>query len=990
MSPEGSFQSRHIRVFISSTFRDMQAERDYLVKFVFPELRKMCESRGVIWGEVDLRWGVTDEQKAEGKVLPICLDEIRRCQPYFIGLLGERYGWIPDSIPSEIMEREPWLGDHLGGRTSVTELEILHGVLRNAAMRGHAFFYFHDPRHIKEAAPGAEGFLTEPAGNMEKLARLKARIRRASGDDLCRLRENYGAPQELGRWVREDFAALINRLFPDAPLDPLDRDAADHAAFAASRANVYIGRPSYFDCLDAHAEGHGPPLVVLGDAGSGKSALLANWEARYRAAHPERMLLMHFIGATPYSADWMAMLRRIMGEFKRRYGLPEEIPEQPEALRAAFPDWLAAAAGRERIVLVLDALNQLEDRDGALDLVWLPSRIPSNIRLVVSTLPGRPLDEAKRRAWPTLEVLPLILSERVQFIVEHLAQYRKSLDPQRVARLADATQTANPLFLRALLEELRLFGVHELLDQRIGRYLAAQGLPALFELILERYEQDYESDRPGLVRDAMRCLWAARRGLSEAEIMALLGADGQPLPGAVWSPLYLAAELSMVNRSGLIGFFHDYLRQAVQARYLATESDQTEAHMRLARFYLQELHRNMREAQEAWQATQTRRHPWSRRILDELPWQLARAKAWTLLAQFLSDPQTTWAVMSAAPLDALRYWAEIESASPLRAVGAYRDVIERPSQHEVGLAAVGEVLKGLGHNREALVLLDYLDQRARNAPKGTADLLQAYSENRAEILAQMGRLDEALEVFTIGEADCRATNDQRRLAVMLCGQGNILRLKDRLDEAFAKYQEQEQVCRAIGDRQGLWACLNNQGIVQRARGHAEAAMALFVEQERLCRESGYDDGLAKSLAGRANVLQDEGRGDEALDLMRQHMDICRQLGDKDGMAASLGNQGRILRERGELDAALRVLEEAERISREIDAPLRVASCLVTKGNVLASLQQFDEAIRAAEEALSIAVERGYKDLADNLPSNIDSFKAWRWAKHQASKPWWES
>ena len=51
-----SGKDRQIRVFIYSTFRDMQAERDYLVKFIFPQLRKLCESRGVTWGEVDLRW----------------------------------------------------------------------------------------------------------------------------------------------------------------------------------------------------------------------------------------------------------------------------------------------------------------------------------------------------------------------------------------------------------------------------------------------------------------------------------------------------------------------------------------------------------------------------------------------------------------------------------------------------------------------------------------------------------------------------------------------------------------------------------------------------------------------------------------------------------------------------------------------------------------------------------------------------------------------
>jgi hypothetical protein len=48
---------REIRVFISSTFRDMHEEREELVKQIFPQLRRLCESRGVTWGEVDLRWG---------------------------------------------------------------------------------------------------------------------------------------------------------------------------------------------------------------------------------------------------------------------------------------------------------------------------------------------------------------------------------------------------------------------------------------------------------------------------------------------------------------------------------------------------------------------------------------------------------------------------------------------------------------------------------------------------------------------------------------------------------------------------------------------------------------------------------------------------------------------------------------------------------------------------------------------------------------------
>ncbi len=43
-----------VRVFISSTFRDMHAERDHLVKVVFPKLRHWCEDRKLHL--VDIVW----------------------------------------------------------------------------------------------------------------------------------------------------------------------------------------------------------------------------------------------------------------------------------------------------------------------------------------------------------------------------------------------------------------------------------------------------------------------------------------------------------------------------------------------------------------------------------------------------------------------------------------------------------------------------------------------------------------------------------------------------------------------------------------------------------------------------------------------------------------------------------------------------------------------------------------------------------------------
>lgn len=64
-----------VHVFISSTFNDMHAERDYLVKQVFPELSQWCEQRKLRLVDIDLRWGVSEHDAIYNKnVVKVCLD----------------------------------------------------------------------------------------------------------------------------------------------------------------------------------------------------------------------------------------------------------------------------------------------------------------------------------------------------------------------------------------------------------------------------------------------------------------------------------------------------------------------------------------------------------------------------------------------------------------------------------------------------------------------------------------------------------------------------------------------------------------------------------------------------------------------------------------------------------------------------------------------------------------------------------------------------
>jgi nephrocystin-3 len=926
-STETTRQQRLIRVFVSSTFRDMFQEREELVKRVFPQLRKLCESRGVTLVEVDLRWGITDEQSAEGQVLPICLAEIDNSRPYFIGILGERYGWVPDEIPPELVEEMPWLADY--GDRSVTEIEILHGVLNNPDLATCAFFYFRDPTFLPPGADGVD-FEERDEASRKKLNDLKQRLR-GSGFPVL---EGYGDPRALGDAVMEDLGRAIEQLFPEEEvLDPLDIEADAHLVYAASRTGVYVGRQAYYDRLNQHVHSDDPPLVIVGEAGAGKSALMANWTAHFKAElapGDEDTLLIHFVGASPSSTDWEAMLRHIMGELQRRYGFGQEIPQDPNALKSAFTNVLGMASARGRVVLILDALDKLEDRDGAPDLLWLPPELPVNVRLIASTLPGRPLEAAQARGWGVLQVELLALDERRQLIGDYLAQHRKTLRSEDAEKIASADQSSNPLFLRTLLEELRIFGVHEQLAARIDHYLTASTIDGLFAKVLQRYEEDYEGDRPGLVGEAMSLLWAARHGLSEAELLSILGSDGELLPRAIWSPLYLAAEQSLMSRAGLLSFSHDYFGQAVKARYLDDPAAQTAIHLRLAGYF---------GAQE--------RGP---RQVAELPWQLAQAASWEELAGLLGDKAFLLAVIQANYYDARGYWTAIEENSPLRMADTYREAIANPTSDPSLTHTVGALLFDAGHLDEAASvwrgLMTTSDSPVFGTLLGSTGIHPAETFIRmGEILHNQGEFQEALTMFREAERYAReyvsqdlsqagTLQRQRLIAASLGYQAQPLQALGDVEGALSLTEQAEQIYQEIGVMDGVAGAYKQRAILLELRGELQEAERLYKEAERIFRETNNAQELMAVLGDRAVLLSQRGNAEEALALHREEERLARQMGFKLILLVSLTNQAKVLSGRGEPESAAALLEEAEEIAREVDVPGRLAWILLNKSDLM--------------------------------------------------------
>ncbi len=631
-------RSPELRLFISSTFIDMTTEREYLVKHIFPEIRAIARERGIEFTEIDLRWGITVQEVEEGKTIKTCLSEVDRCRPYFIGLIGSRYGWQPTQEDirkdTELLEHYPWVEEAVGKGMSVTEMEMSYGALAENAGRTNAFFYSRKADETTE----------------EPVLQLRNRIK-TSGYPIL---EDYANVEELGARVREDMLRLIDEQFPvSAEPTPLEAERSANDAFAHTRRRAYVPNPVYLRKLSEYVSDTNPerkPMVVVGKSGGGKSSLIAFWTNEYRLTHPDKFVITHYVGAAHSSPA--SVIRHLMLEIKERGNFDEVIPEQVDELERDLPQWLAKLPD-QKILIVLDAVNQLDDPRGH-GLNWLPSFIPPNIRLILSTTDdayGTPAEEhtLAQRGWEEFVVEPLSTEQRHEVTKYYLSQYHKSLTRPQLEALATNEKCASPLFLRTILEELRIFGRYKEIDERIAHFLASADTDDLFQRVLERMEQDY-----GLVavRQVMSLIGASRHGLSENELLGLL----THINRLDLSKLLHALDYHLIRNAGLLNFFHMYLRRAVERRYNHGDQECRGAHRQLAEYF---------HAQAA-----------DKRRADEEPYNWQRAEDMDGLKRCLSDVPLLFILLDEERRhELIIYWKNLREHTDIKDL--YYDVVGR-------------------------------------------------------------------------------------------------------------------------------------------------------------------------------------------------------------------------------------------------------------------------------------------------------------------------
>jgi WD40 repeat protein len=616
----------NIRVFVSSTFRDMHAERDHLVTVVFPELRERVERLGFEFYDVDLRWGVpktgVDGERANSWAY--CKKWIDRVQPFFVGILGQRYGWIP---PPDDMHDPAAAGPYRP--MSITEMEIRYAVLSKELSR-RSFFYFRRSGVPETVEPGLFRQFVD-AGEQSQLQALKSEVERSgrpvryydcrwTGDGFTNLADFGGMVLEdlwsgvlrdrryipeaiwrdvLGREPASDPAyteesrpippdlvhSIVERARPE-PRDRWDAEKEDMATFARSRIRWYRGGDTALDQLRLFVIGnrdtHSTRMcAVTAPPGSGKSSLLAKLPDRLADLGP--ILITHFVGVTERSADVRGLLARLMNELDR-VGIPrspgEDEKQDIESLKKRFQRRLAEHT-EPRLVLIIDALNQLTDGH---DLDWLPRHLGTGVRVIISTVDGQDANagatvvlkslQVRRPAPEWVRIPPLSHSDIRGIAVGYLEEYSKELDSEQLDTVCAMRQAQNPLYLLVMLGVLRTLGgndMNAIVPKLITEMQRTRpDVVSLFDWMLERFEVGFGE---AIVRSWFSYLVLGRTGFSSRELNHLL--ERTLGRAAARSALLLERGVRqyMLRRGAQLDFFHGQLREAAIDRYMPSNPE---------------------------------------------------------------------------------------------------------------------------------------------------------------------------------------------------------------------------------------------------------------------------------------------------------------------------------------------------------------------------------------------------------------------------------
>lgn len=595
-------------IFVSSTFKDMHFERDAIQEITLPALKSEAIKYGENVSFCDLRWGINtgdlDSEEGSRKVLDVCLDEIDRCKPPMVVILGDRYGWIPsEDLTKSAAERKKIELEDL--QISVTALEIAYGALSTPERCRQALFYF---RHIESDCP--QDYSVEDAKHEEKLNQLKAKIDELTGGRIKHYSVSWNGEKLEGvisfaEMLAEDIKkVLLPEWKKKELLTPFERERLTHWSFITEKNEMFSARRAlvqkYYDDLTQNGKHF---LAIKAPSGSGKSMLFSNLALKLRDSGYD---VVPFVsGLTSESNDSVDILRNAIYYIEDLLGFSHESVdlnfngigdssdtngEEPkekkigiEKLRERlFELCVECEQANKRVIIMVDAVDQLASDDNRDNLIFIPERLSENVKFVMTCLP-----ELVVPGYECVTINPMDDSEKRLVISGILDAHHRQIEDSVVDRMLTLEASSNPLFLSLLIQRLLMMNREDFFAINAKKIDAMKAISERQIEVLQNCPDSLQDMSAALLTEAgsrinkklvqrvAEYFAVSRHGLRREDLAALIGDE--------WSELDFTHFITYMNESfmrrddGRFDFSHKCIREGV----LALCFDDKQAHQQL-------------------------------------------------------------------------------------------------------------------------------------------------------------------------------------------------------------------------------------------------------------------------------------------------------------------------------------------------------------------------------------------------------------------------
>ncbi|KAL4239740.1 NACHT domain- and WD repeat-containing protein 1 [Mactra antiquata] len=355
------------------------------------------------------------------------------------------------------------------------------------------------------------------------------------------------------------------------------------------------------------------PLIIHAESGLGKTSIMAmimksipEW-----LENQSHCKMIRFLGTTPQTNNIFDVLYGVLGQLSDAYDqiMPPHYYSSMKKMMECTPSYIRhiSKQAKEPVIILLDSVDQLYPHNNAYSMEWLPLMLPTNIKIIISTLP-KECDILKnlKKLLPDpecyVEVPKLNEPTAVKIVDTYLQRCGRTLQPfQKSLLLSVFKGSQNPLFLKLLIDEAKIWKSYT--EQ--ASLTLPQTVRAAINKLFEKLENKFGYI---LVSHALGYITIGLIGLTEFEIEDVLSCDDEvlnevykyhdpPVPGIVrippvlWARIrydiedYLAERMSLGKHT--LYWYHRQFIETAQERY-TSEGKNAVLHNNLATIYMQE------------------------------------------------------------------------------------------------------------------------------------------------------------------------------------------------------------------------------------------------------------------------------------------------------------------------------------------------------------------------------------------------------------------